>query len=184
MVLLESQKTLLGSPAQDFSLSGIDGNVYSLKSFTEAKALVVIFMCNHCPYVQAVLSRLNTFSDEFSKKGVQFIGINANDAENYPEDSFESMKNLPIRFPYLYDESQEVAKIYGAVCTPDIFVYDSQRKLAYHGRIDDNSKDEALVTKKELADALEKILRGEHIPPEDQKSSRGCSIKWKERVSH
>ncbi len=180
MVSLESSKTPLGIHAHEFSLPGTDGNTYSLNSFQEAKILVIVFMCNHCPYVQAVLQRLNRLSEEFHDQNVQFVGINANDATGYPEDSFENMKKLSIEFPYLYDESQEVAREYGAVCTPDIFVYDANKELIYRGRIDDNWKESENVRKRDLADAISKTLNNEQVPEEDQKPSMGCSIKWKE----
>ncbi len=180
MVLLESTATPLGTNAFPFTLPGTNGQEYSLDSFAKAKVLVVIFMCNHCPYVKAVLERLNALAEDFRDRDVAFVGINANDATDYPEDSFENMKALPLRFPYLHDESQEVAKTYGAVCTPDIFVYNSNRQLVYHGRIDDNWKEPNLVTKRDLANALEKTLSGQNIPATEQKPSMGCSIKWKE----
>ena len=179
MALLESTAIGMGTKARDFSLPGTDDQTYSLASFANAKVLVIIFMCNHCPYVKAVLERLNALAEEFRDRDVQFVGISANDAENYPEDSFAEMKKLPLAFPYLHDESQEVAKMYGAVCTPDIFVYDENHELTYHGRIDDNWKDEIAVTKRELAEALEETLAGEKIPSEEQKPSMGCSIKWR-----
>lgn len=179
MILTESIKGLENTAAQDFSLPAIDGKTYSLADFAKQKVLVVIFMCNHCPYVKAVLSRLNTLAKEFEKKGVGFVGINANDSTDYPEDSFEAMQEIEIAFPYLHDESQEVAKAYKAVCTPDIFVYDADRKLAYHGRIDDNWKDELAVKQQDLKNALDKILAGKSIPKENQIPSMGCSIKWK-----
>ncbi len=179
MVLLHSKEGLLGTSAHDFTLPGIDGEEHSLDSFSEAELLVIVFMCNHCPYVLAGLDRLNALSEEFKDRGVQFVGINPNDAVNYPDDSFENMKNLSIKFPYLRDESQEVAEAYQAVCTPDIFVYDQDRKLAYHGRVDDSWDDASAVTKRDLAAALEKILVGESIPAEAQEGSMGCSIKWK-----
>lgn len=179
MALLKTPSAAIGSFAPDFSLPATDGNTYSLDSFADKDVLVVIFMCNHCPYVKAVLERLNTLHERFVARNVQIIGISANDAENYPEDSFEAMQQAPVDFLYLYDESQEVAKAYGAVCTPDIFVYDKERKLSYRGRIDDNWKEPENVTREELAEAIEKTLQGESIPREDQKSSMGCSIKWK-----
>ena len=179
MVLLESISGLLGSSAHEFKLMGTDDQAYTLNNFRSKEVLVIIFMCNHCPYVKAVIDRLNKLQKEFQDRGVQLIGINANDATNYPDDSFENMKKLLLNFPYLYDETQEVAKTYKAVCTPDIFVYDKDRKLVYHGRIDDNWQDESAVTKRELAEALEKILADEEIPVENQHPSMGCSIKWR-----
>lgn len=179
MILTESIKGLDGVTAPDFGLPSTDGPDVTLDSFRDAKLLVVIFMCNHCPYVKAVLERLNILYDEFKDKGVAFVGINSNDAENYPEDSFEKMKELSLKFPYLFDKAQEVATKYHAVCTPDIFVFDAERKLVYHGRLDDNWQEPEKVTQQELKSALEKILAGETIPREEQKPSMGCSIKWR-----
>jgi peroxiredoxin len=183
MALIYSQTIPFGEKAPDFSLPGIDGKTYTLASFADKKVLVVIFMCNHCPYVQACWNRLIALQNEFDARGVQLVGINANDAQSYPEDSFEKMKEYVQRkkhnFPYLRDKSQEVAKAYGAVCTPDIFVYDEKRGLAYHGRIDDNWQEPGEVTKRELAEALEALLNGRKKPSPDQKPSMGCSIKWK-----
>jgi peroxiredoxin len=182
MVLLESFKLTLGEDAHDFSLSGTDDQTYSLDSFSDAKVLVIIFMCNHCPYVQAVLDRMIQIQADYKDKGVQFVGINSNDAENYPEDSFDGMKQVVeekgINFPYLFDESQGVARTYQAQCTPDIYVYDQDRKLAYHGRIDDNWQEPENVTKQELREALDALVAGKK-PAEDQNPSMGCSIKWK-----
>lgn len=182
MALLYSQSIPFGNPAPSFSLPGIDGKTYSLASFASAKALVVIFMCNHCPYVQACWERLIALQQEFGARGVQFVGINANDEAQYPEDSFENMKKYAgergHNFPYLRDATQEIAKAYGAVCTPDIFVYDERRGLAYHGRIDDNWKEPEKVTRRELAEALEAVLKGKK-PDVNQNPSMGCSIKWK-----
>lgn len=182
MALTYSQTILFGKQAPDFSLPGIDGKKYSLASFTDKKILIIVFMCNHCPYVQACWDRLISLQNEFGGKDVQFVGINANDKAQYPDDSFKNMKvwakKKKHNFPYLRDESQETAKAYGAVCTPDIFVYDENRGLAYHGRIDDNWQDPSKVTKRELADALQNLVRGEK-PDRNQNPSMGCSIKWK-----
>lgn len=179
MVLTESVKGLLGTRAPDFSLPGCDGRTYTLADFSEAKLLVVAFICNHCPYVLAVRDRLNALAEEFRARSVLFVGINSNDAADYPADSFENMPALGLSFPYLRDESQDAALRYHAVCTPDIFVYDSDRRLVYHGRIDDNWKEPEKVTKRELADALTTILFGGTIPRDEQKPAMGCSIKWK-----
>ncbi|MFH0837890.1 MAG: thioredoxin family protein [Patescibacteria group bacterium] len=182
MVLLKSIQLPMGTPVIDFSLPATDGKTYSPSDFSGKKILVIIFMCNHCPYVQAVIDRLIAIQADYAEKGVQLIGINANDAENYPEDSFEAMREWVgergINFPYFHDESQEVAKVYQAQCTPDIYVFDQNRKLAYHGRIDDNWQEEDKVTKKELRTALDALLAGTSIP-EPQHPSMGCSIKWK-----
>lgn len=179
MILTESIKGLEHTAARDFTLPGCDGRDYSLADFADAKVLVVMFICNHCPYVLAVKDRLNELHAEFKDRGVAFVAINANDAEAYPDDAFDKMPALGLNFPYLFDEDQLTATRYHAVCTPDIFVYDAERKLAYHGRIDDNWKEPEKVTKRELADAIQKTLAGEVIPREEQIPSMGCSIKWK-----
>ncbi len=149
------------------------------------KALLVIFMCNHCPYVIAVQDRINQIAKDYADQGVAVVGINSNDAENYPEDSYEKMKQRAkeknYAFSYLYDETQEVAKAYGAVCTPDPYLYENQDGkflLRYHGRIDDSWKDESAVTSKDLRKAIEAVLKDDKIEFE-QKPSMGCSIKWK-----
>ncbi|MFA6521296.1 MAG: thioredoxin family protein [Candidatus Gracilibacteria bacterium] len=182
MALTYSQTIPFGAAAPDFSLPGIDGKTYSLADFKGKRALVIVFMCNHCPYVQAIWDRLISMQSEFSAAGAEFVGINSNDSSNYPEDGFEKMKEYAAsrgqNFPYLRDESQQTAKAYGAVCTPDIFVYDSEQRLAYHGRIDDNWQEPAKVKERELAQAVEALLHGQK-PSQTQKPSMGCSIKWK-----
>jgi peroxiredoxin len=139
-------------------------------------------MCNHCPYVKAVLQRLIDLQNAFSGRGVQLIGVNSNDATRYPDDSFGNMKTAAqergISFPYLFDKTQETAKAYGAVCTPDLYVYGEERKLLYRGRIDDNWEHPEQVTRRDLKSALEDILAGRPVPNE-QVPSMGCSIKWK-----
>jgi peroxiredoxin len=182
MVLVESIKLPLGTPVQDFALKGIDGNTHSLALHKSAKVLVLVFMCNHCPYAQAVWPRLNALALEFAPLGVQFLGINPNiNNPDYGEETFEKMKEyarkFKMTFPYLADDSQEVAKAYRAQCTPDIYVFDKERKLVYHGRVDDNWKEPDKVTRHELKDALKQILAG--TAPEVQNPSIGCSIKWK-----
>ena len=179
MVLLKSSSGLLGTTAHHFQLTGTDQQSYTLDHFKDAQVLVIIFMCNHCPYVIALKKRLIKLAETFRERGVQCIGINSNDATQYPEDSFENMKKFTLNFPYLHDETQNVAKTYQAVCTPDIFVYDKNRRLVYHGRLDDNWQDESAVTEKSLEQALEKILTEEEIPITNQHPSMGCSIKWK-----
>ena len=182
MTLLESLNIVMGEPVHDFELKGTDEEMYRLENFKGAKVLVLVFMCNHCPYVQAIWGRLVGLQEKYKAEGVQFVGINPNSNPDYPEDSFEKMQEYHERyemnFPYLQDASQNIARVYKAQCTPDIFVYDKHRKLAYHGRIDDNWKDETAVTKNELNDALAMILKGESV--DEQKPSMGCSIKWKE----
>lgn len=183
MTLLESLKLKLGLPAKDFSLRGIDDHTHSLADFADSKVLVIVFMCNHCPYVQAVWSRLNALQEKYKGQSVQFIGINPNvNNPDYAEETFDLMKEYSekykMNFPYLEDPGQVVAKQYEAQCTPDIYVYDEERLLAYHGRVDDNWKDETQVTSRELDAALALLVKGEK-PDEMQKPSMGCSIKWR-----
>ncbi len=173
----------LGTPAPDFSLPGTDGKTYSPSNFGNKNVLVIIFMCNHCPYVKAVLRRLINLQNEYAERSVQLVGINVNDTKKYPEDSLEKMKELAekkqLPFPYLFDESQESAKAYDAVCTPDIFVYGIERSLKYRGRVDDNWQHPDEITRHDLKDAIEAILTDQPVN-DDQVSSMGCSIKWKE----
>jgi peroxiredoxin len=182
MVLLESLKLPIGDPIIDFNLPATDGKNYNQSDFSDKKVLVLIFMCNHCPYVHAIIDRLIAIQSDYADKSVQLIGINANDSENYPEDSFDAMKEWHdekgMNFVYLHDEDQSVAKAYKAQCTPDIYVYNQDRQLVYHGRIDDNWQDEYAVTKQELREALDAILE-EHPLSENQLPTIGCSIKWK-----
>ena len=182
MVLLHSEKTKLGSPALDFSLKGVDQKPYSLASFSDKKVLVVMFICNHCPYVQAIEDRIIQLQRDYSKKSIQLVGICSNDPTEYPDDAPQSLKTRwqekDYRFPYLIDETQDVARAYGAVCTPDIFVYDSGRKLAYRGQLDDNWKEPEKVTRHDLREVIDLLLNGSK-PPAKQTPSMGCSIKWK-----
>jgi len=185
MALTYSDPVQQGSLAPDFSLKGVDGKSYNLASFRDAKALVVVFMCNHCPYVIAVQERINRLAREYASRGVALIGINSNDTVKYPADNFEAMKARAREqgyvFPYVIDETQEVARAYGAVCTPDLFVFSASKegfRLTYRGRIDDFWKDESKVSRRDLAAALDAILAGQEPSPE-QIPSMGCSIKWK-----
>ncbi len=170
----------LGSPCPTFELPATDGKTYSLADF-QGRPLVVMFICNHCPYVKAVEDRLLDLGREYREKGVAFVAICSNDAEKYPEDSFDKLKERAEEkdypFPYLHDESQEVAKRFGAVCTPDFFVYDQKHRLAYRGRLDDSWKEPTQVTRRELREALDDLLAGRPVT-ENQKPSMGCSIKW------
>lgn len=173
----------LGSEAPDFSLPATDGKTYGLASFQDAKALCVVFSCNHCPYVQAYEDRFVALQKDFGARGFQLLAVNANDAAEYPEDNFEAMqqraKDKHFNFPYLQDESQAVAKAYGAVRTPHVFLFDGQRKLAYVGRIDDSWNAPDKVTRRELAEAVEDLLAGKPVrTPETY--AVGCTIKWKE----
>lgn len=182
MALLESLKLPLGTPIIPFELAGVDSKTYTEKSFSDAQVLVVIFTCNHCPYAQAAEPHIIELARNYQPRGVAFVAINANDAIQYPDDSFPAMqqrakeKNYP--YPYLQDEAQSVARSYQAQCTPDIYVFDQERKLRYHGRVNDVRQTADTATTHELADALEALLAGQQ-PTADQKPSMGCSIKWK-----
>jgi peroxiredoxin len=182
MVLMHSKGMPVGNKAPPFSLPGVDGNAWSLDSFTDASLLVVVFTCNHCPYAIANEERLLEIQADYASRGVRLVAISSNDAEKYPDDSFGKMKEKAadkgFNFPYLYDESQEVARAYDAACTPDVFVFDRERKLVYNGRIDDNWQEPDQVTRQDLRSVLDAALEGhtvdfEHVP------SMGCSIKWK-----
>lgn len=183
MAKMNSTMVPLGTPAPDFNLPGTDNKTYSLESFKDKKVLVVIFMCNHCPYVMAVLRRLINLQNDYADRSVQLVGINVNDIEKYPDDSPAHMQELAekkqLPFPYLFDATQETGRAYDAVCTPDIYVYGEERKLLYRGRIDDNWQHPDEITRHDLKDAIEAILTGQPVN-DDQVSSMGCSIKWKE----
>ena len=172
----------LGTEAPFFDLTGCDGKRHRLDDFTGAPALLVVFMCN-CPYVKHVRGKLVELIMEYQKKGVAVVGINSNDAEAYPDDGIERMKkdarDYSYTFPYLVDETQEVARAYHAACTPDFFVFDRDRKLAYRGQMDDSRPGNIIpVTGKDLQAALDAVLKG--LPaPITQKPSIGCNIKWK-----
>ncbi len=173
----------LGSLCPDFQLPGVDGHLHSLKDFKGSRALLIMFICNHCPYVQAVEDRLILLSKELQSLGAQIVAISSNDGVRYPADSYENMKKRSqekkYTFPYIYDETQNVAKKFGAVCTPDFFVYDENLLLAYRGRLDDSWKDATQVSRHELRYAVIELLEG-RTAPLTQYPSMGCSIKWKE----
>jgi peroxiredoxin len=177
-----SEKGALGDPAPDFRLAGVDGKEYTLASFKDARALVVAFICNHCPYVIAVRGRINALARELEGKGVRLVAINSNDAVAYPDDNLDSMKKVAREqgyvFPYLFDETQSVAHAYGAVCTPDFYLFDGARKLRYRGRLDDSWREEKAVKKRDLLAATEALLVGQS-PAVEQFPSMGCSLKWK-----
>ena len=184
MVLLESKITLkTGDSAPDFSLKGIDDQIHSLGSYAQSKGLLIIFMCNHCPYVKAKIDTIKQIHEKFNEN-IALVGINSNDSTEYPDDSFESMKKVAnekgMKFDYLVDDKQDVAKRYGAVCTPDPFLFDEDRKLIFHGRIDNAMNPDATATENTMQDNLEKFLAGEKIE-KDFDPSIGCSIKWKEQ---
>jgi peroxiredoxin len=182
MVLLKSEVVLKrDDKAPDFTLLGTDDKKHSLSEFKNYKVVLIVFMCNHCPYVQAKTKALNEIYDKF-KNDIMMIGINSNDPTNYPDDSFENMKKFAkekgINFTYLVDETQEIAKKYGAVCTPDPFLFDHERKLVFHGRIDNAMSPEYTATEKTMINNIEKLLSGKKIE-KDFDPSMGCSIKWK-----
>ena len=178
---IETPPPELGAPCPDFRLPAVDGRAYARDDFAASPVLVVMFICNHCPYVKAVEERLIGLRREYGARGVQLVGVCANDAASYPDDAFDELaarwRARDYGFPYLHDEAQSVARAFGAVCTPDIFVYDGARRLAYRGRIDDSWKDESKVTRRELAAALDALLAGDK-PVATQRPSMGCSIKW------
>jgi len=181
MALTRSAPVPLGSPPPPFGLPATDGGAYSLDDFRRAKALMVIFLCNHCPYVLAWLDRIGAVAREFAPKGLRAVGISSNDPLTFPQDSFPMMKEFArerqLPFPYLFDESQDVARAYGATCTPDIYVYSAARELAYHGRVDDNHADPLRATRRDLRNAVAAILAGKRAPA--QEPSMGCNIKWR-----
>ncbi|MBU1868826.1 thioredoxin family protein [Patescibacteria group bacterium] len=184
MVLLHSEQLPGNWPAPDFKLNDTEENVYSLDSFTAKKGLLIIFTCNHCPYAQAAWPLLIDLFQEFNQD-IGVTAINPNDAETYPEDSLAEMKQtkmkLAIPFPYLHDETQQTAKSYQAQCTPDIYLFineNSQFKLFYHGRINDNWQNPEAAQEENLKDAIKLLVNGQPAPPE-QPPSIGCSIKWK-----
>ena len=182
MVLLESQiKLKKGDIAPDFELLGTDDKKHALKDYESHKGILVIFMCNHCPYVKAKIEAIKEIHEKFNHN-IALIGINSNDSTKYPDDSFESMKQIveekDMKFDYLIDGDQETAKKYGAVCTPDPFLFDQNRKLIFHGRIDDAMNPDAIASEKTMIANIEKFLNGDTIE-KDFEPSIGCSIKWK-----
>jgi peroxiredoxin len=183
MVLLESQiKLKPGNIAPDFQLLGIDDKNHSLNDYSRYQGVLVIFMCNHCPYVKAKIGAFNELYEKFSDK-IAIVGINSNDSKDYPEDSFENMKKTAkekrFKFDYLVDDTQIIAKKYGAICTPDPFLFNSKKQLVFHGRIDNAMRPDDVASEKTMINNIEKLLRGEKIE-KDFDPSIGCSIKWKE----
>ncbi len=184
MARTESNMMPIGTPAPDFYLPDtVTGKWFSLSDLKSDLALVVMFICNHCKYVKHINEELVRLVNDFQKQGVTFVGISSNDIENYPEDAPELMKlraaELGYNFPYLYDESQEIAKAYDAACTPDFFVFDKNLKLMYRGRMDGSTPgNEVPVTGNDLRGALRAVVAGEPVS-EIQYPSMGCNIKWK-----
>jgi peroxiredoxin len=173
----------LGTPAPDFSLVNVDGQTVSLADFHGAPALLVVFMCNHCPFVIHVADHLAALAQEYTQRGAAVVGINSNDVARHPADSPEQMaaeaEQRGYVFPYLYDETQEVAHAYRAACTPDFFLFDGEQKLVYRGQLDSSRPDSGIpVTGADLRAALDAVLAGEPAA-EQQRPSLGCNIKWK-----
>jgi peroxiredoxin len=181
MALTFTPAAELGSHVPDFELQAVDEKTYRLRDFQNQKPLVIMFICNHCPYVKAVEDRLITLGQEFKSSGVNVVGICSNDWRDNPEDSFENLakraQEKNYSFTYLHDPMQKAAKAFGAVCTPDFFVYDSRGLLAYRGRLDNSWKDPKAVTKRELYEAVQILLKNQKIS-EAQTPSMGCNIKW------
>jgi len=171
-----------GAKAISFSLKGIDDKTYNLEEIKGENGTLLMFICNHCPYVKGVIDRLVADVIDLQKKGIGCVAIMSNDTEKYPEDSFENMKQFSKKnnftFPYLYDLTQEIAKEYGAVCTPDFFGYNKNLELQYRGRLDNAGISGEILKDKELLNAFHQIVKSGKGPKE-QKSSMGCSIKWK-----
>jgi thiol-disulfide isomerase/thioredoxin len=179
-----SQEIPLGIKVPDFELLDVvSGRRRSLQELKSERATVIMFLCNHCPYVKHIMPTLVEFAREYSAQGVSFIAINPNDPEAYPEDSPDNMRRVALElgfpFPYLFDETQEVARAYGAMCTPEFYLTDGELRLLYHGRFDDSTPGNGLpVTGKELRAALEAVLAGRPVPY-PQHPALGCSIKWR-----
>jgi peroxiredoxin len=183
MVLTPSTMLPLETKAPDFSLPNIDGQTVSLADFGQAKALLVVFMCNHCPFVKHIAPGLAQLARDYQPRGVAVVGINSNNTASHPADSPEQMvleaENRGYTFAYLFDETQDVAKAYRAACTPDFYVFDKDQRLVYRGQMDSSRPDSGVpVTGADLRAALDAVLAGKPVA-KDQKASIGCNIKWK-----
>ena len=185
MAVTPSNMLPIGTKAPDFKLyDTVSGEHQSLDDLKSDKGTLVMFICNHCPYVKHVNPELVRLANDYKEKGISFIAISSNDVESHPQDSPEKMsqnaKEQGYPFPYLYDETQEVAKAYKAACTPDFFLFDGDLKLVYRGRLDESSPgNNKPLNGKDLRHALDKLLQGETIPEKEQYPSMGCNIKWK-----
>ncbi|EGL54546.1 MAG: thioredoxin family protein [Pseudomonadota bacterium] len=180
---LETPVCEFGLPAVDFSLPGTDGKIWTLDECRGENGLLVMFICNHCPYVQAIMDRLVRDTNALKELGVNSVAIMSNDVNDYPEDAFDNMKRVAeqqqFSFPYLYDETQQVAQAYGAVCTPDFFGYNGDLQLQYRGRLDASKKQAAASdVRRDLFEAMKQVAETGH-GPENQIPSMGCSIKWR-----
>ena len=191
MAMTESTMMALGTKAPSFALKNTDNGITALSDFNESKALVVLFICNHCPYVIHIAPKLAELAQQYKAMNIEFVAINSNDSDTFPADNFEHMiKEKELRgytFPYLFDETQLVAKAFDAACTPDIFVFDHKQQLVYRGQFDEtrptrissgNYSSDSLATGEDLQSALDTLLANQSIS-EDQKASVGCNIKWK-----
>jgi peroxiredoxin len=183
MAAVPSTMLALGTPAPEFTLPDTDGRSFALSDLRGAPALLVMFICPHCPYVKHVRVELGRIGRDYQARGVAIVGINSNDVEAFPDDGVEGMRaearEAGYTFPYLVDEGQEVAKAYRAACTPDLFLFDRARRLVYRGQLDDSRPGSAVpVTGRDLRAALDAVLAGRTVPAE-QKPSLGCNIKWK-----
>ncbi|HEX2167732.1 MAG TPA: thioredoxin family protein [Longimicrobiales bacterium] len=183
MARTESTMLELGTTAPPFSLPDVDGTTVSLDDFADAPALLVMFICNHCPFVKHVRDELARIGRDYGERGVAIVAISSNDADAYPADSPEMMRkekqDAGYTFPYLYDEAQEAAHAYRAACTPDFYVFEGERRLVYRGQLDDSRPSNGVpVTGADLRAALDAVLDG-RVVREEQKPSLGCNIKWK-----
>ncbi|MEL7117357.1 MAG: thioredoxin family protein [Pseudomonadota bacterium] len=183
MALMKPPVCDFGTPAPEFTLPATDGKTYTRDDVAGPNGMLIIFMCNHCPYVKAIFDRLTRDARDLQALGIGVAGISANDAESYPDDSFDNMARVAIEqtftFPYLYDESQAVARAYGAACTPDFFGYNADLKLQYRGRLDaSGARPAAPDTRRDLFEAMKEVATTGQGPA-DQIPSMGCSIKWK-----
>ncbi len=184
MVLTPSRMKKIGSAAPDFNLKdAVSGKNFTLASFSGKKALLVMFICRHCPYVQHIKEGLTRLDKDYRQKDIAIVGISSNDAANYPDDAPDKLKEFAVeqgwKFPFLYDESQDVAKAYEAACTPDFFLYDTNHRLVYRGQMDDSRPGNGKpVTGVDLRKAMDEVLSDKTVST-DQKASIGCNIKWK-----
>ena len=182
MAATQSTMLELGTPAPRFRLTSFDGQVTGLDDFRDERGLVVAFICNHCPFVKHIRNEFARFAREYQHKGIAVVAINSNDIEAYPDDGPEGMSaealSAGYTFPYLLDETQSVAKAYQAACTPDLFLFDSHRKLIYRGQFDDSRPGKGTPTGADLRAACDALLSGAEVS-KNQKPSIGCNIKWK-----
>jgi peroxiredoxin len=188
MVKTVSTMLPLGTEAPDFSLLNVDGQTVSLEATDDAKAYLVMFICNHCPFVKHVADELARLGRDYQQRNVAVFAISSNDVETHPDDSPEKMvaeaEDRGYTFPYLYDADQSVAKAYRAACTPDFYVFDAKKRLVYRGQLDESRPDSGIpVTGKDLRAALDAVLAGD-APPEPQTPSLGCNIKWKDEPDY